>query len=251
MRHIFLSPHPDDAIWSCGGYIAKLRAEKTAVLLITLFDGDIPQGLTFSAIPPEEQWRLSAAPSLRRWEDRQAAAFLDITRISLKLPDAAFRQLNSHWIYPSPRHLKQCHAECQVRILPLLSAKLHRLIRPEDIIYGPLGRSSHADHILTRQAFESLPNRQKYIYAEFPYGLAGDFPPTQAIHYHPVNFTLWLAAAQHYESQITRYFYNFAQFQKRLHDFARHPTINTEKTPAKAGVTEGYFMRLTSANAEA
>ncbi|VPT50118.1 N-acetylglucosaminylphosphatidylinositol deacetylase superfamily [Streptococcus pneumoniae] len=38
-KYIFLSPHLDDAIFSCGDYISKLTSEGEIVLVITIFSG--------------------------------------------------------------------------------------------------------------------------------------------------------------------------------------------------------------------
>ncbi|MHA1217998.1 MAG: hypothetical protein ACTSO5_04845 [Candidatus Heimdallarchaeaceae archaeon] len=37
MQHIFLSPHLDDAVASCGGTIAKLVYEREDVLVLTVY----------------------------------------------------------------------------------------------------------------------------------------------------------------------------------------------------------------------
>ena len=39
MRHIFISPHPDDAALSCGGLIAHLRELGQNVIIISVFSG--------------------------------------------------------------------------------------------------------------------------------------------------------------------------------------------------------------------
>ena len=38
-KYIFLSPHLDDAIFSCSDYISKLTSEGEIVLVITIFSG--------------------------------------------------------------------------------------------------------------------------------------------------------------------------------------------------------------------
>ncbi len=39
-RLIFLSPHPDDAVLSCGGWIYQLAQDGERPIVITLFGGD-------------------------------------------------------------------------------------------------------------------------------------------------------------------------------------------------------------------
>ena len=41
-RLIFLSPHPDDAVLSCGGWIYQLAQDGERPIVITIFGGDRP-----------------------------------------------------------------------------------------------------------------------------------------------------------------------------------------------------------------
>jgi LmbE family N-acetylglucosaminyl deacetylase len=75
MRSIFLSPHPDDAVLSCGGWIDQLAQDGERPLVLTVFGGDRPAAVPLSAFARSlhERWQLGDdAPARRRDEDRAA-----------------------------------------------------------------------------------------------------------------------------------------------------------------------------------
>jgi len=47
-RHIYLQPHYDDAIFSCGGAVALQVGSGQQVLLVTIFGGTPPAGQALS-----------------------------------------------------------------------------------------------------------------------------------------------------------------------------------------------------------
>src|SRR5438270_5906830 len=93
MRHLFLSPHLDDAVLSCGGTIATLVDAGDEVTVLTLFAG--------SAAPPyapvadylHELWgNPPDAVALRRAEDAAAVIRLGATPLYEDVPDAIYRK---------------------------------------------------------------------------------------------------------------------------------------------------------------
>ncbi len=68
MRWIYISPHLDDAVLSCGGLIREQTSTKTQVEIWTVFSGDPPAGsLSAFANFQHTQWGLGVeASSLRR-----------------------------------------------------------------------------------------------------------------------------------------------------------------------------------------
>ena len=74
---VFLSPHMDDAVLSCGGTIHRLNRRKVPVEVVTVFTGS-PTG----ELSPLAKWMHNAwglpynAVVYRREEDRQAIASL-------------------------------------------------------------------------------------------------------------------------------------------------------------------------------
>ena len=71
-RLLFISPHMDDAVLSCGGYIGKLTAYGYPVMVLTLFCGSPEGPLSPLAEALHAEWRLPKdAPAVRREEDRR------------------------------------------------------------------------------------------------------------------------------------------------------------------------------------
>src|SRR5512139_2405339 len=93
-RMIFLSPHPDDAVLSCGGWIDQLAQNGERPIVITIFGGDRPAHAPLSAFARSlhERWQLGDdAPARRRDEDRAACDHLGCYLIQLPFADAVYR----------------------------------------------------------------------------------------------------------------------------------------------------------------
>ena len=93
-RSIFLSPHPDDAVLSCGGTIFQLAQRNQRPIVITVFGGDRATDAPLSDFTHSlhNRWELDAnAPAARRDEDRAALDRLNAFLIHLPFPDAIYR----------------------------------------------------------------------------------------------------------------------------------------------------------------
>jgi hypothetical protein len=77
MRSIFLSPHPDDAVLSCGGWIDQLAQNGERPLVLTVFGGDRPAAVPLSAFARSlhERWQLG--------DDARPAAVMKIGRLAI------------------------------------------------------------------------------------------------------------------------------------------------------------------------
>jgi len=60
--HLFLSPHLDDAVYSCGGTIHQLTSQGTPVQILTFMAGDPPTPLPDTPITRDLHRRWDAAP---------------------------------------------------------------------------------------------------------------------------------------------------------------------------------------------
>ena len=63
-RHIYLSPHLDDAALSCGGGIAAQRAAGERVLVVTFCTGAPAPDMQFSDLAQEFHRKWGLAPAL-------------------------------------------------------------------------------------------------------------------------------------------------------------------------------------------
>ena len=57
-RLLFISPHMDDAVLSCGGYIGKLADNDYPVMVLTLFCGSPEGPLSPLARGMHDEWKL-------------------------------------------------------------------------------------------------------------------------------------------------------------------------------------------------
>lgn len=147
---LLLSPHLDDAAFSCGGLAARLAAQGWRVTLATLFTATVPnpQGFalhtqTSKGIPPHVDYM-----ALRRREDVEAGRCLGVSRVvHLPLPEAPHRG------YASPDALFGSLLPYDEIDLPLAD-HLRRLAAEErpDLILLPQGIGGHVDHRIAIRA---------------------------------------------------------------------------------------------------
>lgn len=152
--HLFLSPHLDDAILSCGGTIHGLTSRGERVIVVTAMAGEPGEPLPATPVLQALRASWSAAPlRTRRAEDAQAARLLGAQVYHLGLTECAFRTAlcgTGEWIalYPaddSPFAGVNPADEARVSLfatrLPFTDAAT---------IYAPLGVDNHVDHLLVR-----------------------------------------------------------------------------------------------------
>jgi LmbE family N-acetylglucosaminyl deacetylase len=211
-REVFLSPHADDAVWSCGGRIAALAAAGRRVLLVTCFDGGTPP----EPGPTVEPWRHTLRPALRRGEDQLAARALGVERVSLGLIEAGLRRGRSGFHYPSLEAVLGSPVADDGPLVPRLAEALRSWLRPEDRLHVPVAQGSHVDHVLVRRAAELLSSAcSRDYYEEFPYPPA---PVTSGLSpvLVPVSLEPWVHAGLCYRSQVRALFGDRAGFREAL-----------------------------------
>src|SRR3989304_1899066 len=94
MTHrVYLSPHLDDALLSCGGLVAQQVAGGDEVTVFTVCAGDSPVGeLTPFAYELHRRWGGAGSPmGLRRAEDLVACGRLGASVVHLGFADAIYR----------------------------------------------------------------------------------------------------------------------------------------------------------------
>ncbi|MCJ2080864.1 PIG-L deacetylase family protein [Methylobacterium sp. J-090] len=163
-----LSPHLDDAAFSCGGTLALLAQAGWRVTMATLFTGSVadPKGFalacqTDKGLGPEVDYM-----ALRRDEDRDAARALGIAP-PCHMP---FREA-PHRGYASAPEL---FAEVRPNdgIVPDLTRALHTLIAETapDLILAPQAVGGHVDHVQAVRALMDLaPAIPILWWRDFPY----------------------------------------------------------------------------------
>lgn len=217
-EYIFISPHLDDAVLSCGAIIYYLiHQQHHTVEIWTIFAGDPPEGpLSPFAKQLHERWNTGGrAPIIRRAEDKIACNRLGATARHFAYPDCIYRfhpKTDQHLISKNDDLFGQISPE-EIPLIEEIAQKLQKEIPPTSVLVLPLGVGGHIDHIITRQAAEKL-SFVKYYCADFPY--AGDHPedipqklPAGAKSFRfPLNnqtLATWQYAVEAYSSQVSTF----------------------------------------------
>jgi LmbE family N-acetylglucosaminyl deacetylase len=165
--HLFLSPHLDDAILSCGGLIHQLVGDGEQVLIRTIMAGDPP--LPFPDTPLirdlHQRWEADESPMLmRRVEDSRAAQSLGAEVEYLSLLDCPYRTDTAG----TP--LYQTNDALFGNVHPHDPALGLIINVPKNVkhIYAPLGAGGHVDHKVVCQLSQTLSTVS--FYEEYPYG---------------------------------------------------------------------------------
>jgi LmbE family N-acetylglucosaminyl deacetylase len=198
---VYLSPHLDDAILSCGASIRSQTQAGRSVLVMTIFAG-APTRFDISPLAAELHglWGDFADPvALRRREDRKANRLLGARSCHLDYLDAIYRRDAVSFLYGrdedlfGPPHGSDLELPTRIAdsILEICSAR-----QPE--VFAPLGIGNHVDHQLLTEAALSLHRRfpelvfyEDYPYVEVPGGL------TQAL--EGVCFNRWTSHIQAFD----------------------------------------------------
>jgi LmbE family N-acetylglucosaminyl deacetylase len=193
--YLFISPHLDDVVLSCGGYIRRLTAAGERVVIATAITADVPVGLPLSREMKKRHnlWRLEHAPFAARCkEDKAAAALLSAQCVHFDLLDAIYRRdVDGKPLYVNKILGVSVHPDDRAHYEPILRNELQKVLTTwdgQDIrVFCPLAIGGHVDHILVRSAVESVCDSRKIIYFEdFPYVVKSGAIQLQLNLYNPI-----------------------------------------------------------------
>jgi len=194
VTHLFLSPHYDDAAFSCGGTIYQLAQHGETVRILTVMGGDLPDPLPDTPIVRDlhQRWDAGHDPiATRRQEEQCAAKQLTANSSFLQIPDCVYRtDRYGNPCYPTEESLWYTIQanDPAVEILQKLGAGLPPVALPYDLqgslptaptqkneitLYIPLGVGDHVDHLIVRDwgitLAEHNPMWRISFYPEYPY----------------------------------------------------------------------------------
>lgn len=226
-RIVAVSPHLDDAVFSCGGALAVQAAQGHEVVVLTVFTASVPEPQGFAlacqtdkGIPPEVDYM-----ALRRAEDQAAVAALGLAgAVHAGLPEAPHRG------YGSPDALFAGVREDDDAIgtaTAVLGAAFAQL--QPDLLLAPLGVGSHVDHVVVDRALDALGAHGRLRWVDLPYAMRDPGAADAALDAAegapvlvPVGEVLGrkLDACAAYASQLGFQFGGEAAMREDLEDFA-------------------------------
>lgn len=210
---LYLSPHLDDAVLSCGGQIHRHTASGRRVAVLTVFAGDIPPGPLGKLEADVLRWMgldRETGMADRRAEDEKACGRLGAESLHWQIPEAPSRDrslsdLESLFV-PSP--------ELDEALIADLAERLGEFRNVPEIV-APLGFGSHLDHHTVRHAAHRAFGDRIAYYEDFPYVLKVDQvtgrPETarltpSIVELDPSDVAARVEAIKHYTSQIRALF---------------------------------------------
>lgn len=212
---IYLSPHLDDAIFSCGGIIAQQVETGAEVEVWTLFAGKPPvTPLSNFAQHLHNRYGYGSDPiGGRIAEDKAACSLLGIKYRHFPFLEAIYRQPNNKkdFLYPTLSSIfDEPNSNDTLQPDNILQALCEHL-KTDARLAVPLGIGKHIDHFLSRRAAEQI-GKPLWFYEDFPYAasvrLAMEQLPVSGLREKkfPVgegNVLLWEKAVAAYKSQIS------------------------------------------------
>ncbi len=186
---VFISPHLDDAMLSCGVLLTSLVNEKKKIRVITMFTQASEPPYTKAAKKVAEKSGFSEPVSMfkeRKREDERSLKRLKLSLHHKKFIDALWRKkkITSKLekmvssiipelvhVYPTSKHLfsgKISKLDNDTR--SDLVTEIENAIRPKQTIFAPLGIGGHIDHVMIRDVILSITRGKDTIFWEdFPY----------------------------------------------------------------------------------
>jgi O-antigen/teichoic acid export membrane protein/LmbE family N-acetylglucosaminyl deacetylase len=187
--HLFVSPHLDDGVLSCGALISSLRPEHE-ITVATVFSAAAPGPISLSARQYLRQCR-SADPQvlygLRQAEDQEVLTRLGVDMVHLGAVDALFRRRRHSTrlgafagrhlpelglVYPTYRYhvIRQAPSRRDDELVRRITDEVMALVaaRRPRTVFLPLGLGGHVDHVIVRSIGRACPDLAVY-YSDFPY----------------------------------------------------------------------------------
>jgi len=235
MKWIYLSPHLDDAVLSCGGMIWQQVQAGLHVEIWTIFAGDPPAGqpLTPFAQTLHERWGLdSRAVALRRAEDLEACRRLGATPHHFDLPECIYRrnEADGSPLVEKEAHLWQPRHLAEAGLIRQVSLRIAEQLPRQARLALPFSMGGHIDHRLVRAAAEQV-GRSLWFYPDFPYSTQPGVTLSDFVdpHWLQLSFAVsigglvaWQEAIAAYRSQIGSFWPNLDAMREDMVEYWRH-----------------------------
>ena len=230
--HIYLSPHLDDAVLSCGGRIWTQSQADERVVVITIFGGTRrpDASLSWFARQLEARWGQEESTERRRAEDFRALALLGAEAVHWPYLDCIYRSAPDGRIpYADEATLWGEIDPSDAAIVSEVADRIDRLVTaPGGECYVPIAIGRHIDHRIVRKAAEGSRHPLVY-YEDFPYARDPQAVRAALEHHHwepeliPLSeeaLQAKAAAIACYASQISTFWTSPEEMAASVHAFA-------------------------------
>ncbi|MEK7326350.1 MAG: PIG-L family deacetylase [Chloroflexota bacterium] len=220
---LYISPHFDDAVFSCGSQIYDRiqRGERVVVVTVCAAPPPALSELSPFAAGLHARWSASGQSNFdRAAEDRAALAVLGAEPVHLNFHDCIYRRsTEGDWLYDSESAIFGKLSPREATVVAAVAAALAGVepLAPDAEIYIPFGVGGHVDHQLARVAAEQwLVNTRHPLrhYADYPYAqsVAGGIerPITQAARQAKIQ------AVRAYTSQLSSFWADEAVMAEKV-----------------------------------
>lgn len=169
---LYLSPHLDDAVLSCGGTVHRQVRAGRRVTILTIFTADLeddPSNRILQEVYGRMKLRPSKAMATRRDEDLEACRKLGAEPVHWDIDEA----LGRHADLPNLAALFEAPPSSDDAVAEALTKRLREFAGVPEIVV-PLGLGGHLDHRIVRRAAEAAFDQGLRYYEDFPYVLSVD-----------------------------------------------------------------------------
>ena len=231
--YIYISPHLDDVVYSCGAQIYQHTSRGQSVMIITLMAGDPDPGqLSDYAKELHRRWQIgSAGVEIRRQEDRSACSLIGARALHWPFMDCIYRQnpVDGSHLYQSDKAIFGPIDSSETGLIASISARIDTLPSGSKI-FIPLSVGNHVDHQIARLAASNVSEAESMAYYEdYPYAsldskalLSFESDPrwrSEVIPVTPEAQELKVKAMTQYRSQLSTFFENEEGLYEVLAEF--------------------------------
>lgn len=228
VHYIFVSPHLDDAILSCGGIIHSLNSAGHIIEIWTIFAG-LPENKMFTdfAKSLHHRWNLTNQNPIkyRREEDKNACKILGAKYKYFNFFDCIYRLKEDGLpLVTREEDLFQDVTGNQLLLVKEIANSIYKKLPGNAILISPLAIGNHVDHQIVKMALMSKSHSKLRFYADYPYVVkeASTIDPTikgdlqvEELFLMNIDLEKWKLAVSAYQSQISTFWNgNHEMFQK-------------------------------------
>lgn len=225
-RVVFVSPHYDDAVGSCGGWISHLIDNDIVPTILTIFGKKYDENKSSKLIQTiQNKWK---SEDVRERENMKAC---DILRCEYKNYDnfeCIYRKCNDEFLYPNiGDEFDKLHPN-DLELINELHIKIKTDFDWPRVFYFPASIGHQVDHVIVNEVGKRLlhDGYNVLFYQDFTY--EGAIPDEYVENTYALSNDVFLKkieAINAYESQVSMLFGNKETFEKYMNEHGKTETF--------------------------